>query len=205
VINFLNANPLGSAGPQAPEAIPSEAASPSSNSAPLSSGITGGSGGGESFAPAQNAVDYFALNPLHISQRFKDDLHLQLHADGDHDHEHGHDDHDHYEFDSHAGDIGEAHHDDFFSSLADNSTSNDRTVLTQNAEEFFTAAISPLTSNLLSLVERLRRSRFAGDWDKSELHSKLSAVRTALGEELDGLNGTDERLSVLLQLLRRHS
>lgn len=206
VINYLNANPLGSGGPQAPESIPSESSSPVSPAASPSSGITGGSGGGESHAPAQNAVEYFALNPLHVSQRFKDDLHLQMHADGDHDHDHdlGHDDHDHHEFDLHDGDIGEAHHDEFFSSLADNFSSNDRAVLTQNAEEFFTAAISPLTSNLLSLVERLRRSRLAGEWDKSELNSKLSAVRAALGEELDGLNGTDERLSVLRQLLKRH-
>lgn len=65
----------------------------------------GGDGGGESTTwmtpeAAQTAQQYFATNPMHISQRFKDDKHVHVDGDDDHgDHEHFEFDHDHDHFD----------------------------------------------------------------------------------------------------------
>jgi hypothetical protein len=200
VINYLNANPIGGGGNQGPEAVAGEPEEPVYEYNPqldpqVNSGNSGGDGGGEKAFTATTADEYFAMNPLHISQRFKDESHVHVHDD-EHDHDH--------EFES-FGHSAADDHDDFFVSLASTSTQNDSDLTAENeADEIFTTTTSPLTSDLLSLVERLRRLKQSADRDGDQLNPRLSAIRTAFGEELDVMSATGEQLTLLRQLLKQN-
>ncbi len=201
VINYLNANPLGSGGNQGPEFIATEPEDQQQYDTlfdpPISSGNSGGSGGGE--RTFTTADEYFALNPLHISQRFKDQVHDHVHDDEFvHDQDHDHDFESFTDIESHHD-----QHDDFFAALA-SSTNATSDHATDDADEIFQAMASPLTSDLLTLVERLRRIKESAARDGDQVNPRLSAIRAALGDELDVMSATESQLTLLRQLLKRN-
>ena len=175
---------------------------------PPSSGSTGGSGGGEN-SFAQTADQYFSGNPLHVSQRFKDDSHSHLHDDTD---LHLHDDadlhlqveaadHDHFvDLDVDAGQHTGGF-DNFFTSLADPANNTDSPA---DTEEVFTITAIPLTSDLLSLVERLRRLQKSAERDNDQFNPRLAAIRSALGESFDAATATSEQIAHLRLLLKQN-
>ena len=175
VINWLNLHFGSGAGSEGPKIEPT-------NTELVGGGSVGGGddSGGEiaAFIPevAQSADQYFAANPLHISQRFKDDNHDHDHGD-DHDHVEfvAHDDHDHddhsgpFDFsfdgaDDAAAGIGGVFDTQVRPSIvhsSDNAASKD---LFRGLRTNFAATISPL----LERLRALRLTKDSKDHDSTE-------------------------------------
>ncbi|WP_254511326.1 dockerin type I domain-containing protein [Anatilimnocola floriformis] len=202
IINFLNEHPAGSLGTEGGDG--GEGTYETRGSTSSGSGTGGGTifntntdygspggggsenAGGETPAVAQNADQYFANHPLHVSQRFKD----QSHED--------HDDDDA----------------DVIASATDGSLSDDHDVIFQtlsttqddesNDDTIFTTTATPLTNELLSLVERLRRLKESATRDKDQFDPRLLAIRTALGDDFDPVTATSDKLAQFKLLMKQN-
>ena len=194
IINYLNAHTPGSTGS---EGVPPEERDHTTNSTnrtyvnpeEYSSANGGENSGGETSPVALTADQYFASNPLHISQRFKD----EVHEDGD---------------DADQNLVAAAtdsmlNSDDssavFFQTL---STTQDDDTASDN--QIFTTTAAPLTSELLSLVERLRRLKESAARDNGQADPRLAAIRSALGAEFNAETANSTQLAQLKQLLKQN-
>lgn len=198
VINYLNANSLN--GSEAANTSGETEVKPVND--PGNPSSTGGSteSGGESLAgnpslTPQNADDYFARNPLHISQRFKDAVHDHL---GDDDL--GDDEHNHVDAITTAHGSSQAEHDNFFSTLANSSAVRETAALNLSDEVLTT--VTPLRSNLLALVDRLRGLQRSTVGTSEQLNSRVTAIRSALSDFVDTATEQLAQLKVLLKKYR---
>lgn len=192
IINYLNLHPLGGGGGSEGnyEERDDDRTTTQQHTyldPSLYSGPGGGSAsaGGETSVPV-NADEYFASQPLHVSQRFKDEVHD--HLDDEHD------------VVADSGNLNDDH-ENFFQSLV--ATTQDDELPT-NDEEIFTTTATPLTNELLSLVERLRRLKQSAARDNDEADPRLAAIRTALGAEFDAATANSEQLAQLRMLLKQN-
>lgn len=173
------------------------------------SGNTGGGGGGESSGAPQNAAEYFATNPLHNSQRFKDESHTHNHADHDHD-EVGFADHNDFgeiHFTAISGSPTDGHHDSFFllfGRLNQNDDALDSDDVASNTVLTSRLTDGPLSSGIAALIERLRRLKQSAARDEDQSNTRLATIRTELGDDLDALSANPAQLARLRELMQQN-
>lgn len=197
IITYLNINGADIGG----EAISGGGGAPEASEAPVgehdaspgtTSGNTGGGGGGESASVPQTADEYFATNPLHISQRFKDEAHVHLDDE----------DHDHAVEDS-LNSASTDNHDSFFA-LVGNTRQDADEANTSVDSPFGLSTGSPLPAEVAALLERLRKIQVSAHRDKDQPNARLAAIHAALGDDFDAATANLSQLSQLRDLLKRN-